>query len=384
MATATRQQEIHWRDRYIAHAAIISDGWQVALAWLGRFAEIILFVCMILMLANIVIPFSPWFVGGILVVQMITLDVAAFGLGTMASHVKRNGNEEAAQNAETMSKALIIIMIITALNVVVDLRFGSTYKQVHTVTGYIDDVLIFVRIVAVILYGHTIRSLREVSQAIEVAKQDETGEMKNQIAQLQRTLQTERRQSADMQAQLQKDLQSARSDFAFQIEALKQSQNMTLQTAENQSSVVNDLQNQLREALQNCNLQSAKLDQKQRDLDLQTEKLQAATTNLQAAKMQMVDLQNQLQETKLQTAKMPAVSSAKLSASKITSLDQARAKHEAAGSSRAKVSDEEILKFIAENSGIKVADVAAHFSISERKVYAAKSVQTANADVVAQ
>lgn len=378
---AVTQQETHWRDKAIAQAAVISDSWQVALAWLGRFAEVVLFVCMILMLANIVIPFSPWFVGGILVVQMITLDVAAFGLGTMANHVKRNGNEEAAQNAETMSKALIVIMVITALNVVVNLRFGSDHPVVHTWTGYIDDVLIFVRIVAVILYGHTIRSLREVSQAIEIAKQDETDALKDQITQLQKTLRDERRQAADAQAKLQSDLQSTRSDFAFQIDALKQSQNMTLQTAENQSGVVNDLQNQLREALQNCNLQSAKSDQKQRALDLQTEKLQTATADLQTAKMQMVDLQNQLQEVKLQTAKMPAVSPAKSSGGKVTSIDQVRAKHEAAGTSRAKVSDEEILKFITENPGMKVADVAAHFGISERKVYSAKS---ANAEEVAQ
>lgn len=373
---AVTQQEMHWRDRLIAKAAVISDSWQVALAWLGRLAEVVLFVSMILMLANIVISFPGWFVGGLLVLQMITLDVAAFGLGTMANHVKRNGNEEAAQKAEMMSNALIGIMIITALNVVINLRFGSDHQVVHTWTGYIDDVLIFVRIIAVILYGHTIRSLREVSQAIEIAKQDETDDLKNQITQLQRTLQTERRQAVDVQAQLQKDLQSVRADFTFQIEGLKQSQNMTLQTAENQSSVVNDLQNQLREALQNCNLQTAKMDQKQRVLDLQTEKLQTATTDLQTAKMQIADLQNQLQEAKLQTAKMSAVSSAKTSGGKVTSIDQARAKHEAAGSSRAKVSDEEILQFIAENPGMKVADVAAHFGVSERKVYSAKSTNT--------
>jgi len=383
MAAVTRQ-ETHWRDRYIANAAIISDSWQVALAWLGRFAEVVLFISMILMLANIVIPFPGWFVGGLLVLQMITLDVAAFGLGTMANHVKRNGNEEAAQKAELMSNALIGIMIVTALNVVIDLRFGSDHAVVHMWTGYIDDVLIFVRIIAVILYGHTIRSLREVSQAIEVAKQDETDDLKNQIAQLQRTLQSERRQAADLQTQLQKDLQSARADFTFQIDALKQSQNMTLQTAESQNSVVNDLQNQLHEALQNCNLQTAKLDQKQRDLDLQTAKLQTATTDLQTAKMQMIDLQNQLQETKLQTAKMPAVSTAKTSAHNVTSIDQARAKYEAAGSSKAKVSDEEILKFRAANPGMKVAEVAVHFGISERKVYLAKPAQTANADEAVQ
>jgi hypothetical protein len=159
---------------------------------------------------------------------------------------------------------------------------------------------------------------------------------------------------------------------------------MTLQTAESQNSVVNDLQNQLHEALQNCNLQTAKLDQKQRDWELQNEKLQTAITDLQTAKMQIADLQNHLQEAKLQTAKIPALSTAKVSVNNVTSIDQVRAKHEAAGTSKAKVSDEEILAFRAENPGMKVADVAAHFGISERKVYLAKPTQTANSDAVVQ
>lgn len=378
MAATTQQQGMHWRDKAIAQAAIVSDSWQVALAWLGRFAEIILFVCMIIMLANIVIPFPGWFVGGVLVVQMITLDVAAFGLGTMASHVKQNGHEEAAQKAETMSKALIVIMIITALNVVIDLRFGSTYSIVHTITGYVDDALIFVRIVAVILYGHTIRSLREVSQAIEVAKQDETEEMKDQIAQLQKTLRDERQRAAEVQTQLRTDLQSARSDFALQLEALTHSQNMTLQTAESQNTVVSNLQNQLQNALSQVSLQSAKMDELTTDL-------QNSAISLQTANQKIADLQNQLQETKLQTQKIAEhdrTSSAKPTAHNVTSIDQARAKHEVVGSSKAKVSDTEILAFIAANPGMKNADIAQKLGISERKIYLAKSSQTANADAV--
>lgn len=353
MATATQQQETHWRDRYIAKATIISDSWQVALAWLGRFAEIILFVSMILMLANIVIPFPSWFVGGVLVVQMITLDIAAFGLETMANHVKRNGNEEAAQNAETMSKALIAVMIITAVNVVVALRFGSEYQQVKTFTGYIDDALIFVRIIAVILYGKTIRSLREVSQAIETAKQDETEALKDQIGQLQQTIHSEQQRTLDLQA----DLQTARNQAA-----------MTLQTAGSQNDLVNDLQNRLQEALQQVRDLSAKLDQKQRDLDLQTAKLQTATTDLQTAKSQVSDLQNRLQEAKLQTTKSPAGPSAK----NVTSIDQARAKHEAAGNGKAKVSDNEIFAFRTANPNMTASDVANHFGISVSKVNHAK------------
>jgi len=221
-----------------------------------------------------------------------------------------------------------------------------------------------------------------------VQEQNNLEELQAEITQLQRTLQSERRQAADVQSQLQANLQSARSDFAFQIGTLKQSQNMTLQTAENQSGVVSDLQNQLREALQQVRFTTANLDQKQRTLDLQTEKLQTAAADLQTAKVQVVDLQNRLQEAKLQTAKMPAVPSAKSSAGNVTSIDQVRAKHEAAGSGRAKLSHAEILAFKTAHPEMKNADVAAQLGISERKVYDAlawqRDQQSANADVAVQ
>lgn len=50
-------------------------------------------------------------------------------------------------------------------------------------------------------------------------------------------------------------------------------------------------------------------------------------------------------------------------------------------SGRAKASDEEILEFIAENPGKTTKDVAAHFGISERRVYSAKANQTAKVKV---
>ena len=74
--------------------------------------------------------------------------------------------------------------------------------------------------------------------------------------------------------------------------------------------------------------------------------------------------------------------SAKTPEDTITSLDQEKTKHDAASSSKAKVSDAEILAFIAANPEMKNADIAQKLGMSERKIYLAKSSQTANADAI--
>jgi uncharacterized membrane-anchored protein YhcB (DUF1043 family) len=379
-------QEPHWRDRLIAKSEAISDAWQVALAYAGRAAEIILFVCMFINIVEMVptIHVWDWLSNGTLIVQMITLDVAGFSLNSMAKHVRRGGDEETAKKAEDVGRILISIMVISLINVTIKLLFGSVVPHLSTYLGYVDDVLILARVVATVFYGHVIHSLREAKQYIQEQKQEQTEDLQAELERLRQTLQTERQQTAALQKKWQADLQAAREDFRLQLAALQQSQQMTLTTAENQTSMVSTLQSQLQEALQQVRYLSDHLDQKQRELDAQTARLQTTSADLQAAKTQMIDLQNQLREAKLRTAKL----STKTSAQNITSFDQARAKHEAAGSSRAKVSYAEILAFKAAHPEMKNADVAAQLGVSERKVYDAlawqRDQQSANAEGAAQ
>jgi uncharacterized membrane protein YkvA (DUF1232 family) len=383
-------QEPHWRDQLIAKSEAISDAWQVALAYAGRSAEIILFLCMFINIVEMVPTIHVWegLSNGTLIVQMITLDVAGFGLSSMAKHVRLSGDEETAKKAEDVGRILIGIMVISLINVTIKLLFGPFVPGLSTILGYVDDVLILARVVATVFYGHVIHALREAKQYIQEQKKEQTEDLQSELERLRQALQTEKQQATDVQAKLQADLQAAREDFRLQLEALQQSQQMTLATAENQTSVVSTLQSQLQEALQQVRFLTANLDQKQRDLDAQTAKLQTASADLQSAKMQVIDLQNQLREAKLQTAKSSAKPSAKTSAQNITSFDQARAKHEAAGSSRAKVSHAEILAFKAAHPEMKNADVAAQLGVSERKVYDALAWQrdqpSANAESAAQ
>jgi hypothetical protein len=342
----------------------------------GKAARIVLIICTLYMSAElypgVTLPASLNI--AVFIVLNFALDMGGLGLAQIAKTARNQGNTEGAEQGELLAKWLIGIMIAGLVTVslehaadMLNLK-GDLKNYVAVFWIFVEIALSIARVICAVNYGHVVHALERSVEDAKAQEHDHQEELQNQIAQLQRTLQSERRQATDVQAQLQKDLQSARADFTFQIEALKQSQNMTLQTAENQSSVVNDLQNQLREALQQVRLQTAKLDEKQRTVDLQNEKLQTATTDLQSAKLQIANLQNHLQEAKLQTAKMPAVQTAKPPASKITSLDQARAKHEAAGSSRAKVSDEEILAFRAANPNMTASDVANHFGISVSKV----------------
>lgn len=427
-------QEPHWRDQLIAKSEAISDAWQVALAYAGRSAEIILFVCMFINIVEMVptIHVCDWLSNGTLIVQMITLDVAGFGLGSMATHVRREGDEETAKKAEGVGRILISIMVISLINITVKLLFGPIVPGLSSLAGYVDDALILARVVATVFYGHVIHSLREAKQYLQEQKQEQTEDLQAERERLQQALQTEKQQATDLQAKLQAELQAAREDFRLQLETLQQSQQMTLATAENQTGMVGTLQSQLQEALQQVRFLTANLEQKQRDLDAQTVKWQSATADLQTTKQQIALLQNDLESAKssadeqtthlqhrlqeltanldqkneacehlsaqLQTANLQiadlqkklqaAKSSAKPSAQNITSFDQARAKHEAAGSSRAKVSHTEILAFKAAHPQMKNADVAVQLGVSERKVYDALAWQrdqpSANAESTAQ
>src|SRR6266567_3375202 len=137
-ATQGSPQEEHWRDRYIAKAEGISDAWQVALAYAGRGAEIILFICMVISIIEMAPNFHmwDWLSNGTLVVQMITLDIAGFGLGTMAKYVRRAGDEETAKKAEDMGSVLIGIMVVSLLSVTVKIIFAPHFPAVTQYVGW--------------------------------------------------------------------------------------------------------------------------------------------------------------------------------------------------------------------------------------------------------
>lgn len=178
-----QQKTIHWRDRSIAKSEAISDAWEVVKAYAARAAEWILFGCLF---ANILemfpLPFPGWFGNTVLAVQAVTLDVAGFGLATMADHARRQGNERAANTARRMGWTLISLMILTVGLVTLPVLISSTREFV---TGA-EKALLLARVIITVLYGHVVHSLRQAH--LEFTNQVST--LQQEVSTLQHTVST--------------------------------------------------------------------------------------------------------------------------------------------------------------------------------------------------
>lgn len=159
--------QTHWRDRAITTSEKITDGWEVVKSYLARIAEPVLFVMMV---ANIIemlpgVTVWPWFSALVLGIQAVSLDVAGFGLNTMADHARRAGNEKAATKAERTGWLLIGIMIATLLAVAT----GMLFPQVVWILVYIEKALILIRVALTVWYGYVIHGLRSSDHTVVTA-----------------------------------------------------------------------------------------------------------------------------------------------------------------------------------------------------------------------
>jgi hypothetical protein len=162
----------HWKVAALKKSEVITDAWEVAKAYAGRAAEWVLFLCMIAniitMLPGMVVP--AWITNLVLGVQVVMLDIGGMGLGTMAAHMREQGNTEAAQKAGTTSKFLIGLMIVTLLLVSIGVLFPAL--KLYTDMG--EKALILVRVVMTVIYGHVIHSLRSTGHAQPVPSTPQT------------------------------------------------------------------------------------------------------------------------------------------------------------------------------------------------------------------
>ncbi len=148
----------HWRDVAIEKSEIISDAWEVTKAYAARLAEWVLFGCMVCNIIEILpdIHLPSAVSSAVLGIQSVTLDIAGFGLASMAEHAKRNGNQAAAKRASVTGYALIALMVITLLVV----SIGLLWPVTQPVVAVIEKLLILARVVLTVIYGHVIHSLR--------------------------------------------------------------------------------------------------------------------------------------------------------------------------------------------------------------------------------
>ena len=162
----------HWKNRAMLHAEAITDAWEVTKSYAARLAEWVLFVCMILniieILPDVGLPVSVS--NAVLAVQSVTLDIAGFGLTSMADHAKALGDEAAARKGHRTGWLLIGLMITTLLLV----SAGLLWPILKQYTDPAEKVLILARVVMTVVYGHVVHSLRHSTQAATPVMQQPT------------------------------------------------------------------------------------------------------------------------------------------------------------------------------------------------------------------
>lgn len=160
-------QKTSWKNNAIDASGGISDAWDVFISWAGRFAAWILFACMISNIVEVVVTLPSALVSGVMVVQVITLDIAGFGLNTIAKQVHKNGDNEqkaVAKKAKNLATFLIALMVLTLALVTV----GYLVPQAATIADMINKALILVRVVTIVLYMHTMHDLSEAAGEIKL------------------------------------------------------------------------------------------------------------------------------------------------------------------------------------------------------------------------
>jgi hypothetical protein len=172
----------HWKERAMTSSQAITDAWDVTKTILARLAEWVLFLCMIMniieILPGVVLP--ALVSNLVLCVQAVTLDVAGFGLASMADHARDTGDEAAARTGKRTSWLLISLMVVTLLLV----SIGLLWPQTQPYTAPAEKVLILARVIMTVVYSHVVHSLRRSThtpQAIPAAATLDYAEIARQL-----------------------------------------------------------------------------------------------------------------------------------------------------------------------------------------------------------
>src|SRR5690348_2793056 len=108
---------VTWKETAVEKSGLISDLWDVGMAYAGHAARWILFGCMCVNIVQILPGVHLWQLvqNIVLGTQVITLDIAGFSLSSLAKHARQIGEHEASEKAHKTSTALIALMVTTIL-----------------------------------------------------------------------------------------------------------------------------------------------------------------------------------------------------------------------------------------------------------------------------
>lgn len=313
----SQQGGIHWKDRAIEASEGISDGFEVLKAYGARIAEWILFFCLI---ANIIEifplpePGATVFGNIVLGIQSVTLDIAGFGLATMADHARRRGDEKAANKASVMGWTLISLMIVTVGLVTLSLILPTTKPTIDT----IEKVLILARVIVTVLYGHIVHSLRNAG----VEYENRVAVLQREVSSIRGQLQAKENEVSSVQSQLS-IVQRTVSTLQGQLDGARQEVSSVQRKLEAEQQQVSTLEEELqtgqggtvalRRELNAAKLDAeglrARLDAKVREIEeMQADQagIVALRRELNAAKLHAEGLQAQLDaKIKAESVQLP-------------------------------------------------------------------------------
>lgn len=298
-----------------------------------------------------------WLEMSMFVLQLAGLEGSIPGLARHADILRSNGNHKGATRVEGTMKSARIMTILTIGEGVLHL-FGLDKSILQIISG----VLLLVRGVVI------------TSFLIELAKIEAKGPRVLSKAEHEREQQAhlvegeQARIIADLRAQLEETVTSLsdalrhKTDQARTITELQEHithlQTTTCNIADLQSAKQETAHLQKEMQILSANLHTAHLHIA--DLTAQVEQATRQVADLQTAHVQLAD------EPAPPAQARPAKSTEQRN---ITSIDEARARHEESGQGRAKVSHADVLAYLAANPDLKRAEVALRLGVSERKVY---------------
>ena len=313
-----------WKHTAIERSKVITEAWAVAIAYAGRAAQIVLFICLIFNLLEVfsILPF--WFANGVLIAQSIILDVAGFGLTTMGKHAQQKGNEGAARKAGLMGWTLIGLMIVTVTLVTLPLLFPETKDAV----SWIDKVLILARVVITVFYGHIVHSLEEEDAAYEnrvSSLQAEVDRLKKQLDTGQKEVSSLRVQVSSVQSKMQAEVDALRVQLdgkQRELDTLRvqvDSEQSVLQAQlDGKQKELDTLRKQLESGQE---WQSGRVSSLQAQLNEKQQELESVQSALSSEQQMVSSLRHQLDSLKVSTEQ---VSTKKLDTGHSRQLDTGR------------------------------------------------------------
>ena len=185
--TQAAPQENHWKDRAITASAAISDAFDVFKAYGAHIANWVLFFCLVANLIEVVSPTFEALVGlEVIAVQSISLDIAGFGLTAMAASAKSRGDNKSALKASIMGWTLISVMAVT-----VGLVTLAAFKPDWSSNiAQANQILMFVRVIVTVFYGHIVHQIREEG----VAHENRLAALETEVSTLQGQLQAKQKE----------------------------------------------------------------------------------------------------------------------------------------------------------------------------------------------